>query len=287
VAAALLALVPGAIVTVELGTLLVANLVPMAGIIPSVAPIDCVLAVLVALGTGLVGMVAFAVPCRTGGAGKVAAACAVLGVAGIALTAARWPYTAERPKRLLAVHAANDQTSALLLAGEGLEGTRPLLPALAAATPASPFWPPPYGLMEPPALMLPAGEPAMPPPKAEVTANEVDPTSDTRRVSLHLDGTSPELQLTIPGSSLVGWSASAKLPPLPPNESQYHVMFEGVRADGIDFQLTLRGSQPVDLALRGIDGKRPSGPEMQALGARLPDWVTLRAFSYRMAQIRI
>jgi hypothetical protein len=189
--------------------------------------------------------------------------------------------------RLLVVQAGNDQTSALLLAGEGVQGTEPLVPVLSTATPAPPSWPPLDGFMEPFKLMLPAGEPPMPAPKAEVAADAYDPTSDTRRVSLHLHGTSPELRLSIPAASLLGWSASAKLPPLPADESDYRVMFEGIRDDGVDFQLTLRGSQPVDLILRGIDGKRPATPEIQALGSVLPKWVTLRAFSYRMTRIRV
>jgi hypothetical protein len=286
VVAALVALVPGAVATVEMGTLLVATLVPMAGIAPSEAPIDAVLAVLVALSTGLVGIVAFSLPCRAGGTSKIGKACAILGVAGIVLTAAHWPYTAQRPKRLLAVQVANDQTSALLLAGEGVEGTRPFLPVFPNATPAPPSWPPLDGMMEPFTLMLPAGLPPMPAPKAEVTASVYDSSSDTRRVTLHLHGTSPQLRLTIPVASLLGWSASDKLPP-PPKASHYTVMFEGVRDDGIDFQLVLRGSQPVELGLRAIDSKRPSSPEIEALSKQVPDWVTLIAFSYRMTQVKI
>jgi hypothetical protein len=65
------------------------------------------------------------------------------------------------------------------------------------------------------------------------------------------------------------------------------VAFEGVRAAGVDFQLTLRGQQPVPITLRAIDGKRPSGPEIQSLIQRLPDWVTVRAFCYRTTDLRL
>jgi hypothetical protein len=281
-----IALVPGAVVTIEMATLMACNLVPMAGMIPSQAPLDAALAVLVALGTAAVGIVAFVLPCRTGGVGKVAATCAILGVAGIALTAARWPYTAERPKHLLAVHAADDQSSALLLAGEGVEGERPLLPLLSMSTPAPASWPPVDGFMEPFTLMLPAGTPPMPAPEVDVSASVYDSASDTRQVTLHIQGTSPQLRLTIPKSALLGWSATSKLP-APPEGSHYTAIFEGVPSDGVDFQLTLRGAAPVEIGLRAIDTKPPASPEMQTLRKSLPEWVTVRAFAYRMTKIRI
>ena len=126
-AGALFGLIPGAIVTIEVATMVVASIVPMAGMTPSNVPTDMVIAVLVALATGLVGVVAFTLPCRTGGLGKAALLCAVLGVAGIALTALHAPYSSARPKRLLAVHAADDDKSALLLASLGADGMRPLV----------------------------------------------------------------------------------------------------------------------------------------------------------------
>jgi hypothetical protein len=46
--------------------------------------------------------------------------------------------------------------------------------------------------MEPFTLMLPAGPPAMVAPQVEVTQNQYDAQTDTRRLTLHLAGTSPE-----------------------------------------------------------------------------------------------
>jgi hypothetical protein len=287
VVALLVALVPGALVTIEMVTLLVANLAPMAGMMPSQAPIDGMLAVLVGLGTALVGLVAVAVPRGATGTGRLALACAVLAVLGIGLTASRWPYTAQRPKRLLVAHAADDQGSALLLAGEGVMGIQPLLPVLPGATPAPPSWPALDGFMEPFTLMLPAGEPPMPAPHAEITSNQYDAQTDTRHVTLHLNGTSPELRLKIPAQALVAWSASEKLPPPPKGDTHHAVAFEGVRGEGIDFQMTLRGQQPIPVTLQAIDGKRPSGPEVHNLAQHLPPWVTMRAFSYRITHLNL
>jgi hypothetical protein len=51
----------------------------------------------------------------------------------------------------------------------------------------------------------------MPAPSAEVTADPYDPTAATRRVTLHLNGTSPQLKLSLPAESLVGWSIATSL----------------------------------------------------------------------------
>ncbi len=261
------------------------NIASMSGMVPASMPADMVVIVLVGLATALVGVVAFTLPCRTGGVGKMAIICAVLGAVGIALTAAHSPYSATRPKRLLAVHAADGEQGALLLASTGADGMGPLLSLFPNAKPAPATWP--TVMMNPITHMLPAALPAMLAPQAEVTAEHYDPTADTRQVTLHLYGTSAELRLSIPAKTLFGWSASPRLVTLPPTESHYHVNFEGVPSAGVDIQLTLRGSQPVEVDLLGIDGAPASGPEIASVSKRLPDWVTLSSYSYRMARLTL
>lgn len=284
-AGAILGLIPGAIVTIETATMLSVNIASMSGMVPASMPADMVVIVLVGLATALVGVVAFTLPCRTGGVGKMAIICAVLGAVGIALTAAHSPYSATRPKRLLAVHAADGEQGALLLASTGADGMGPLLSLFPNAKPAPATWP--TVMMNPITHMLPAALPAMLAPQAEVTAEHYDPTADTRQVTLHLYGTSAELRLSIPAKTLFGWSASPRLVTLPPTESHYHVNFEGVPSAGVDIQLTLRGSQPVEVDLLGIDGAPASGPEIASVSKRLPDWVTLSSYSYRMARLTL
>jgi hypothetical protein len=284
-AAALLGLVIGAIPTIEVATLFVVNIAPMSAMVPAAVPADMVIVVLVALSTALVGAVAFSVSCRTGGAVRAACACAALGTAGIALTAARSPYSSTHPKRLVALHAADAAQSALLLASPGTEGMGPLLALLPDAKPLTTSWPTVRG--NPITHMLPASMPAMQAPRAEVTSEHHDPASDTRQVTLHLFGTSPQLRLSVPAKALVGWSASQHLVPLPPTQSLYQVHFEGVPPTGVDIQLILRGSQPVEVGLLGVDGAPASGAEMDALRRRLPDWVTLSSYSYRSVRFKI
>ena len=284
-AGAILGLIPGAIMTIETATMVTVNIAPMAGMVPASVPADMVVIVLVALSTALVGVVAFTLPGRTGGVGQAAIVCALLGVVGIALTAAHSPYSATRPKRLVALHAADAGESALLLAATGADGMGPLLSLFPNAKPAPATWPSVMG--KPITHMLPAPVPAMPAPRAEVTAEHYDPAADTRQVTLHLHGTSAQLRLSIPAKALVGWSASPRLVPLPPTESHYHVNFEGVPTAGVDIQLTLRGAQPVEVVLRGVDGAPASGPAIESVGKRLPDWVTLSSYSYRMARLRL
>jgi hypothetical protein len=286
-AGSLLGLIPGAIVTIEVATMVVASIAPMAGLVPSNVPTDMVIATLVALATGLVGVVAFTLPYRTGGLGRAALLCAVLGVVGIALTALHPPYSAARPKRLLAVHATDAEQSRLLLASTGPDGMRPLASLFPDAKPAPTTWPSLDLMMPPFTDMLPAPAPTMPAPQAEVTAEHHDPATDTRQIALNLHGTSPELRLSIPAATLVGWSVTSNLRAIQPTDGMYLVHFEGVPASGVDIQLTVRGSHPVEVVLRGIDGAPAAGPDIQALSKRLPDWVTLTSYSYRMARVKI
>ena len=283
----LLGIVPGAIVTVELASLLIANLVPMTGLYPAEVPSDIMVAVLVSMSTGLVGIVAFTIPYRTGGLGKASLALALAGLAGIGVTAVRTPYTAERPKRVAAVHAADGDQSALLLGSSGLQGMAPLLPFLPNASPAPKYWPA-FDMTVPRLThMLPAPVPAMPAPSAQVTSSTYDAATDSRSIQLHLGGTSPQLRLAIPRQALLGWTASAMLPVLPAPESRYLVNFEGVKESGVDFGLTVRGVQPVEIEVRGVDGAPASGPEVDQLRRQLPDWATLRSFTYRTVRLSI
>jgi hypothetical protein len=286
-AGALVGFIPGAVVTIEVATLIVANIVPMAGMTPSSVPTDMVIAVLVGLATGLVGVVAFTLPYATGGLGKAALVCAVLGVVGIALTALHRPYSPLRPKRLVAVHAADGDNSALLLASPGADGMLPLASLFGDATPAPATWPSLEPFAPPFTHMLSAPAPVMPAPSAEVTADQYDPTAATRRVTLHLNGTSPQLKLSLPAESLVGWSIATSLAAMEPANGRYGVGFEGVPAAGVDIELTLRGSRPVEIDLRGVDGGPASGPAIEALSRRLPGWVTLIAYSYRTTRVKI
>ncbi len=284
-AAALLGSALGAVPTVEAATMVVVNVAPMSGLVPAKVPADMVLVVLVALSTALVGVVTFTTTCHTGGARTVAWSCAALGVLGIVLTAAHSPYSSTHPKRLVALHAADAARSALLLASPGSEGIEPLLSLLPDAKPLTTSWPTIRGKAI--THYLPASAPVMPTPHAEVTSEHYDVASDTRQITLHLLGTSPQLRLSIPAEALIGWSATPSLAPLPPAQSQYHVNFEGVRPSGVDIQLTLRGMQRLEVEVLGIDGSPASGTEIDALRRRLPDWVTLSSYSYRWTRSTI
>jgi len=135
--------------------------------------------------------------------------------------------------------------------------------------------------------MLPAPPPAIPSPRAEVTASNYDSPTDTRQVTVHLGGTSPQLRLSIPAQALVAWSVTPSLAATAPTDGRYLVHFEGVPEAGVEIQLTLRGWQPIEVDLRGIDGAPATGPELRALVKRLPDWVNLTAYAYRAARVKL
>lgn len=287
VGALVLGFIPGAVATIEVATLLIANVVPMTGLFPAEVPTDVVLAVLTAVVTGLVGVVACTIPCRTGGMGKAALVATVLAVAGVIVTAAHPAYSAGRPKRVLVAQAADGAKSALLLASSGLQGMTPLLSSLPGIALAPASWPRADLTSQPFTHMLPAPAPAMAAPTVEVRASSYDPASDARTVDLHLAGSSPALRLLIPRQALLGWSASKALPSLPVSEDRYLINFEGVEEGGdeggVDFQVVLRGTRPVDIELRGIDGAPATGPEIDAVRRQLPDWATMHALAFRVS----
>jgi hypothetical protein len=283
----LLALAPGAIVTIELATLIVVNIVPMAGLMPPEAPTDLVIPVLVGLSTCLVLVVASTLPYREGGLGRAAALCALLGLVGIVVTALTPPYSASRPKRFVAMHTTDGEQSALLLAGFGPDGIRPLLPFLADAKVAPASWIV-RGPFEPPVThLLPAPPPDMPVPRAEASASSYDSGTDRRRVTLHIHGGSPKQVLQIPAQALLGWSLGEKLPAEPPVEGKYQVNLEGLPEAGVDIELVLRGWQPVEIDLRGIAPAPADAAEVRALAKRLPDWVNLTAQASRLVHVKI
>ena len=282
-----LALLPGAVVTLEMAALVVANIVPMAGLTPPEAPADLAVAMLVGLSTCLLGVVAFTLPYREGGLQRMALVCAGLGLVGVVLTVVHAPYSAARPKRLLAAQAADGDESALLVAGYGADGMQPLLDRFRDATPVPPSWPRLHFFMPAFTHLLPAGPPAIAAPQAEVTASNYDSATDQRQVDVHLTSGGPELRLFVAAASLVAWSVTPSLPKTPPIPGRYGIIFEGVEPGGVDIQLTLRGWQPVEIELRSVGGAPATSDEARALGQRLPDWVNLTTYMYRINRVRI
>lgn len=283
----LLALVPGTIVTLEVATLIVANIVPMAGMTPPQAPTDLVIAVLVGVSAGLILVVGATLQYREGGLGKAARLCAVLGLVGLVSSALTPPYSASRPKRLTAAHTADGKHSTLLLAAAGPDGMRPLLPFLPGASAAPASWSSLNLLAPPYTHQLPAASPALPAPRAEVTASAYDSATDSRRLTLHASGGAPKMKLAIPAPALLALSVGEKQLVSQPVNGRYLVFLEGVPSTGLDVELTLRGSQPVEIELQTIASEPASSAEVRALEKRLPDWVNLTAYTSRMARVKI
>lgn len=282
---ALIGLVPGALVTTELACWTTVNFVPMVGMFPVSVPVDGVVVGFVAAVTGLIGILSVCAPCRKGGARGAAVVCALAGLAGILASALHFPYSPTHPKRLAAIQAGDSDNSALLLASSGADGMDPLLSFIPDARPAPATWP--TLKMKRVSHLLPAPLPAMAAPRLEVISERFEPSSNERHVRIHLDGTSPHLTLSIPKAALAGWSATKQLVPLPAAESHYHLNLEGVPSSGVELELDLRDTRPVEIELLGVDGAPATGPEIRALRQRLPDWVTLATYSYRRERSRI
>jgi len=156
------------------------------------------------------------------------------------------------------------------------------LNVLVAALPGG-AWKTPAG--DPLTRERPAPPPPMPAPRAEVEAREH--VAEGRRVTLRIHGTSPLIRLAIPRDALVGWSLAPSLAATPPIDGRYVAQLYDLAPAGTSLTLTLRGDAPVEIELRGIDGARPSGPEIEAVVRALPAWVTPTVTASRTTRLRI
>lgn len=271
----LVGFVPGAVLVVELITPILPFAVADVGLVPAPAPLDLVIAVLLGLTVFALVPLGLAPIAGMRRLGRVALVFAALTVFGIAVAAARSPYTEERPKRVRAAVAVRDGESALLI---GSMDALPLEPVLADAPEAKPYepsWAPVPGLDPPFTYQLPAAQPKSEPPRIEVVSSRFDEAAGTREVRVRLVTTWPKLRLNVPIGALLGWS-HGELPEKSIDPSRMLLAFDNATAEQREFVLELAGSDPVEVEL--IEVRGPSeAPEMRALAERLPPWVNLDA----------
>jgi hypothetical protein len=213
----------------------------------------------------------------------VALGLSALSVVGLVLLATRFPYTADRPKRVTISHKADADSGQLQI--KLFDGIARAAVVAALPPPAGPgsSWTKKDGLTH----TAPAPPPAMPAPRARVEAQEAVTPAGTRRVTLRIHGTSPLIRLAIPRQSLAGWSLSTALASGRVVDGRYVAQFYALEPAGHMVTLTLRGATPVEIELRATDGARASGPEVDALLKALPDWVTPSAYVDRTTRLKI
>lgn len=269
----LVSFVPCAILPLEFLVQMIPFIIADVGLVPSPAPLDGLIAMVIALTAIIVVPVALVPIAGARLMKRVALGCALLAVVGIVVAALHEPYTAERPKRVRASIVVRDGENSLLIASRD---ALPLDAALADVQEAVPYDRPwaVLPLFEPVyTYQLPADPPSFYEPRIEVLSSSYDERRDVRELRIRLVSNGPQLRLFIPQSSLVAWSLGV-VPEQSLDENRMLVMFEGAEPEARELTLELHGQEPVEVEL--IDVRGPSeAPEIRALRERLPDWVAL------------
>lgn len=247
------------------------------GPVPGDVQIALILWLLIILPLALGGMAGVH---RAGQLTAVLLGCVAVSCVGSLATALHSPYSAARPKRLMAVHAMQEGRTAIALMSEDAVPITPVLSALpeAQAVPAGESWPSflPPGYVPPFSHQLPAPPLALAPPRLDVQARSDDAAKGTRTVKLRLYASGWVTFLELPHQSLVAWSLGEPLPQPIPGQHTVTALFAAPDPAGHELTLTLRGAAPVEVKVLQFHAPERS-PELLELRRRLPTWTTLNA----------
>lgn len=218
--------------------------------------------------------------------------CAAIAGLGILTMALHAPYTAARPKRLMAVHATQDGRSALLLQSEDAV---PLAPALVGmsdvqAVPAGEDWAQlmPPGWLPPYSHKLPAqsSAPTIAPPRLEIVERSDGPAPGTRTVKLRLVASGWVTFVELPHALIAGWSLEGTLPQPMAGQTTITAMFVAPNPAGQELTLTLRGTSPVEVKVKQMHAPDKT-PELIELRRRLPAWTTMNARTVQVVKVAL
>lgn len=254
---------------------------------PGDAPIAVLLWLLILFPLALSGMAALH---RVGRVPRALAGCAAIAAAGLIAMAVQAPYSAARPKRLMAVHATREGQTALLLMSQDYPALAPALAGVPGVqpVPAGEDWPNfiPPGWLPPFSHKLPAQPLATPPPRLEVQERSDDANSGVRTLKLRLHATGWVTFLQLPHQPLAGWSLAGPLPQPQPGQQTISALFVAPDPAGQELTLRLRGSAPVEITI--LQFSAPEGsPELGELRRRLPAWTTLNARTLQVAKVNL
>jgi hypothetical protein len=277
--ALLLGSLPGTLVLLQLGVMLVEMAIPLSGRLMLPIAFDPVIALLVSLmavGCCTAGVVALH---RARGLGWGVGAAAVTALLGLGATTLRFPYSPERPKRLEVVHEQPaDRPARVWLKGFD----SPDLGEVVAALPSA-EWTRDRGASWFQAYQRPAPALELPAPRLQVLSSE--PEQGGRKVRLRVEAPHAlEFTLKLPQERLAGWEYSE---PLPPSREAGQALFN-VHASGEagwEITLRLRGESPVEVE---CEASMPaSTPVLEELRAQLPPWTTASLSATRSLRTRL
>ncbi|MDB4971829.1 MAG: peptidase [Myxococcaceae bacterium] len=280
---ALIAITPGLYTLVQLGPLMRTMCAQM-GMQPLPIPGDPVIGLLCGLLVAIAGA-ALALPAHAfGGVKQASSVMAALALAGIVLSATTFPFTSERPRRVLVTHAEENGRSALLLRARDALPLAPVLTQLPDARPVRAGWTSFEVFQELPTHELPAPAPAFARPSAEVLA--MQPHADgTRTVTLRLHSETPNLRMFVEHGRVARWSLHEEVSEPPLAAGRATVYFQGFPSEGETITVTLRGSAPVEVEL--IASTFASSPVIRRMTATFPRWAVPVPLAARSVKLKI
>lgn len=262
------AVVP-AVLTLQVALTTMDVFIPIAGRSPAPIPLDVAIAALAAVAVWMLALTALPWVHADGGLGRAALLWLGAGAAGLVLSAARPPYTAERPKRLRVEHRVEGDTARVVV-----RSLDPLSPgaALARVPGAAPGA---AGSLPRGTWVAPAVPEQVAAPVVLVLRSTVDSVVGERTVDVMVTGGPfTFLEWRVPASALAGWSLSDRLPARPALDPGLHQGFVvGVPGTGWVGQLRFRSLAPVTVSLAATTAPGESAT-LARLAPLLPGWTT-------------
>ena len=274
--AAVVALLPGALVTLQTGYLAIELFAPIGGRLVPPFPFELVMAGIVGLLVAIVAPPAVALLHRDGRLGAASAIVGATAVVGLLLLAFSFPFTPTRPQRLAVVHEGGAAAPRLTL--RSWDELGPVRAATAADASDRPLG---AGAGADGALWYPAPQPPLPPPSLELLGESRTATGD-RVLELQLvPNGAYETTVALPSARPATWRIAGTSDQ--PEGTAARVRFIAAPDSGWRMTVTVPGTGALPIVVQG----RHAGatPAAQALLSRLPRWST--AFATARVETRV
>jgi hypothetical protein len=268
---ALIAGIPGGVLTLQLLLLLTRLFVPVFGRLPLLIAPDLVLATLVATVAGAAALALLPGAHHAGPLGRAALGASMLAIAALVVSLAQQPYTARRPERLAIMHAQDGSDGELLVTGMDYLTPRRTLASVPSMHPTSTgARGTEFGTM--------AGPTGLAAPRLELLSTSSDAERDVRTLVLRASAPGAfRLRLRIPGDRIAGWSIPAPLPARAVAGAPVIVDYVAPPDTGWRLFLRVRGTAPVPLELSAI--RSHATPAADSLMRALPPWTDAYALA--------
>lgn len=245
----LISLIPGLLVSANLSIPTLGALIPQTGTNILPIPSDPVVAMLVTLPVLTVLPAVMLVGQYAGKITRMAVMALGVSAAGIAALALHPPFDEEHTRRVIATHIETDGHCAIALRAFDALPLDPDLVHVPGVVPAKAEWHPNPPFYPDPTHEVPAAVPGFALPQANVLENTAH-ADGTRSVKVRLVSATPYLYVMIPRGRLIAWSLTPALPAEPAGGDRDMALYSGLKPEGEELRLEIRGAEPVAIELR-------------------------------------